>query len=115
MLQLWRQVDKFPVTEQRLVDQANQIRKKTWLSDLELKEIKRITNEGIPLNEIGESNYQETEVLNETKTDAYMHIEDAVRLHGKPQLEDGSIVSSTEVDRRDFEMGKKRSSIIERY
>ena len=68
------------------------------------------------MNEVGESSYQqETEVLNETKTDAYMHIEDAVRLHGKPQLEDGSIVSSTEVDRRDFEMGKKRSSIIERY
>ena len=27
MLQLWRQMDKFPVTEQRVVDPANQIRK----------------------------------------------------------------------------------------
>ena len=28
MLQLWLRKDKFPVTEQRLIDQANQIRKK---------------------------------------------------------------------------------------
>ena len=41
MLQLWLQMDKFPVTEQRLVDQANQIRKRKWLSDLEMEEIKR--------------------------------------------------------------------------
>ena len=31
----------FPVTEQRLVDQKNQITKKQWLSNLELEEIKR--------------------------------------------------------------------------
>ena len=31
----------FSATEQRLVDQANQIKKRKWLSDLELEEIKR--------------------------------------------------------------------------
>ena len=47
MLQLWVRKDKFPVTEQRLIDHANQIRKKKWLSDLELEEIKRMTMRGI--------------------------------------------------------------------
>ena len=48
MLQLWLRMDKFPVTEQRFVDQANQMPKKKWLSHLELEEIKRMTDEGEP-------------------------------------------------------------------
>ena len=66
MLQLWLQMDKFPVTEQRLADQGNQIRMRKWLSDLELEEIKRMFDEGEPLNEVASSEYKETEVLNET-------------------------------------------------
>ena len=38
---IWNQQGMFSVTEQRLVDQANQIRKRKWLSDLELEEINR--------------------------------------------------------------------------
>ena len=98
MLQLWLQMDKFPVTEQRLVDQANQIRKRKWLSDLEMEEIKRMTDEGEPLNEVGDSEYQETEVLNETNADAQMHSEETARLNGKLQLVEGSIVSPKEVE-----------------
>ena len=41
MHDLWIAKDLFVVTEQRIVDQANQIRKKKWLSDLELEEIQR--------------------------------------------------------------------------
>ena len=37
MHDLWIAKDLFVVTEQRIVDQANQIRKKKWLSDLELQ------------------------------------------------------------------------------
>ena len=48
---------KCPVTEQRLVDQANQIRKRKWLNDLELEEIKRMLDEGEPLNEVASSEY----------------------------------------------------------
>ena len=98
MLQLWLQMDKFFVAEQRLVDQANQIRKKKWLSDLELEEIKRMTEEGEPVNEVGDSEYQETEMLDETNSGAQMHTEDTIRLHGKLQLVDGSIVSPKEVE-----------------
>ena len=38
---IWNQQEMFSVTEQRLVDQANQIRKRKWLSNLELEEINR--------------------------------------------------------------------------
>ena len=41
MHDLWMAKDLFVVTEQRIVAQANQIRKKKWLSDLELEEIQR--------------------------------------------------------------------------
>ena len=46
MLAAWQQREMFFVTEQRLVDQANQIRKKKWLSDLEMEEIQRGVEEG---------------------------------------------------------------------
>ena len=41
MHSVWFSKGMFPVTEQRLVDQKNQITKKQWLSNLELEEIKR--------------------------------------------------------------------------
>ena len=41
MHSMWISSGMFPVTEQRLVDQKNQITKKQWLSNLELEEIKR--------------------------------------------------------------------------
>ena len=49
----------FSVTEQRLVDQKNNILKRKWLSDLELEEIQRNT-EDIGHVEVGlESNEDE--------------------------------------------------------
>ena len=39
MLDLWGEKGMFIVTDQRLVDQSNQIKKKGWLTDLELDEI----------------------------------------------------------------------------
>ena len=41
MLGLWGEKGMFIVTEQRLVDQSNEIRKRGWLTDLELEEIIR--------------------------------------------------------------------------
>ena len=38
---IWNEKGMFNVTEQRLVDQKNNILKKKWLSDLELEEIQR--------------------------------------------------------------------------
>ncbi|XP_063594921.1 uncharacterized protein LOC134771895 [Penaeus indicus] len=46
MLAAWQEREMFIVTEQRLVDQANQIRKKKWLSDLEMEEIQKEVEEG---------------------------------------------------------------------
>ena len=37
----------FPVTEQRLIDQKNQIRRKQWLCNLELEEIKQSIEDAI--------------------------------------------------------------------
>ena len=38
---IWNEMGMFNVTEQRLVDQKNKILKRKWLSDLELEEIQR--------------------------------------------------------------------------
>ena len=55
MLQIWVEMGMFQVTEQRLVDHANQIRKKQWLSELELEEIRRLIEEGEYTGEVGGS------------------------------------------------------------
>ena len=41
MYAIWNEMGMFNVTEQRLVDQKNNILKRKWLSDLELEEIQR--------------------------------------------------------------------------
>ena len=46
MLAAWQQKEIFFVIEQRLVDQANQIRKRKWLSELGMEEIQREVEEG---------------------------------------------------------------------
>ena len=44
MLSLWFQKGMFWVSEQRLVDQANTIRRNSWMTELEIKELeKKIT------------------------------------------------------------------------
>ena len=41
MLSLWQQKCMFWVSEQRLVDQANTIRKNSWMTELEIEELER--------------------------------------------------------------------------
>ena len=41
MLSLWLQKGMFCVSEQRLVDQANTIRRKCWMTELELEQMER--------------------------------------------------------------------------
>ena len=41
MLSLWLQKGMFWVSEQRLVDQANTIRRNSWMTELEIKELER--------------------------------------------------------------------------
>ena len=48
----WNEMGMFNVTEQRLVDQKNNILKRKWLSDLEMKEIHR-NIEDIEHGEVG--------------------------------------------------------------
>jgi len=45
MHKFWVEKGMFPVTEQRLLDQKNNILKKNWLTDLELEEIRRNVGE----------------------------------------------------------------------
>ena len=46
MLSLWLQKSMFWVSEQRLVDQANTIRRKSWMTELEVEELQRKVIEG---------------------------------------------------------------------
>ena len=41
MLSLWLQKGMFWVSEQRLADQANTIRRNSWMAELELEELER--------------------------------------------------------------------------
>ena len=41
MLSLWLQKGMFWVSEQRLVDQANAIRRNSWMTELEIEELQR--------------------------------------------------------------------------
>ena len=41
MLSLWLQKGMFWVLEQRLIDQANTIRRNSWMTELELEELER--------------------------------------------------------------------------
>ena len=41
MLSLWQQKGMFWVSEQRLVDQANTIRRNSWMTELEIEELER--------------------------------------------------------------------------
>ena len=41
MLSLWLQKSIFWVSEQRLVDQANIIRRNSWMTELEIEELER--------------------------------------------------------------------------
>ena len=41
MKKIWDEIGAFPVTEQRLVDQARQLRTNQWLTDIEIEEIRR--------------------------------------------------------------------------
>ena len=41
MLSLWLQKGMFWVSEQRLVDQANIIRRNSWMTELEIEELER--------------------------------------------------------------------------
>ena len=41
MLSLWQHKGMFWVSEQRLVDQANTIRRNSWMTELEIEELER--------------------------------------------------------------------------
>ena len=45
MLSLWLQKGMFWVSEQRLVDQANTIRRNSWMTELEIEELERKVTE----------------------------------------------------------------------
>ena len=41
MKKIWDEIGVFPLTGQRLADQARQIRTKKWFIDIDIEEIKR--------------------------------------------------------------------------
>ena len=55
MKKIWDEIGVFPVTEQRLADQARQIRVNKWLTDTEIEEIDRRCRDIIHEEETGDS------------------------------------------------------------
>ena len=41
MKEIWKEIEVFSITEQRLADQAGQIRTKNWFTFIEIEEIRR--------------------------------------------------------------------------
>ena len=55
MKKIWDEIGVFPVTEQRLADQARQIQVNKWLTDTEIEEIDRRCRDIIHEEETGDS------------------------------------------------------------
>ena len=55
MKKIWDEIGVFPVTEQRLANQAKQIRVNKWLTDTEIEEIDRRCRDIIHEEETGDS------------------------------------------------------------
>ena len=61
MKKIWDEIGVFPVTEQRLTDQARQIRTKRWLTDIEIEEIRKKSEQRNSALEVQENNQEITE------------------------------------------------------
>ena len=66
MKKIWDEIGAFPVTEQKLADQARQFRTKIWLTDIKTEEIRRKLERRNSKVEFQE-NVQEIIELNENK------------------------------------------------
>ena len=68
MKKTWDEIGVFPVTEQKLADQARQIRTNKWLTDIGIEEIRRKVEQESSKVEVQE-NDQEIIEHNETQQD----------------------------------------------
>ena len=67
MLSLWLNKGMFWVSEQRLVDQANTIRRNSWMTELEIEELERNLAENDSWNEKEKSNDDASSNLGEMR------------------------------------------------
>ena len=74
MYKIWCDKDMFHVTEQRLLDQKNQILKKGWLTDLEIDDIKRNLQQIESPVEV-ENREAAQDIENETQPRSDMHLD----------------------------------------
>ena len=52
MTAIWREIGEFEISEQRLADQARAIKVNSWLSDIEIEELKReVESRGVVCDE----------------------------------------------------------------
>ena len=72
----------FYVTEQRFVDQANQIRRRKWLSELELEEIQRNIEDSVFGQRISESCETSNEMEGESAEDVEEYISENIEQPG---------------------------------
>ena len=68
MKKTWDEIGVFPVTEQKLADQARQIRTNKWLTDIGIEEIRRKVEQESSIVEVQE-NDQEIIEHDENKQD----------------------------------------------
>ena len=98
MHELWISHGNFYVTEQRLVHQANQIRKRKWLSDLELEEIRRNIEDSVSGQRLSESCETSDEVEGESAEDVEECISENTEQPGiELRLIDGCEISAEEM------------------
>ena len=99
MLQIWVDKGMFQVTEQRLVDQVNQIRKKQWLSESEFEEIRRLIDEGEYTGEMGGNEEdQETDRSEEEEVRTDPQLDEQNAQSGKLKIVEGCELSPEEVE-----------------
>ena len=83
MITIWREIGTFEIIEQRLVDQVRVIRRKEWLTELELEEIRRkvlTPRDGEENQEINDIPVVEERIQNEScpiepsETEIHVHV-----------------------------------------
>ena len=61
MKKTWDEIEVFPVTEQKLADQARQIRTNKWLTDIGIEEIRRKVEQESSKVEVQENDQEKIE------------------------------------------------------
>ena len=95
LIAVWREIETFEITEQRLVDQLRVIRTNEWLIDMELEEIKRkilTPRDGEEIQDINDIRVIEERMKNEYSSIQPNETEIRVRIETEITVEERLII-----------------------